>query len=55
SARVLRLKEGIFCGISSGAAFAGALKLAAAPQNKGKNIIVLLPDAGERYLSVPGF
>jgi cysteine synthase len=50
SARSLASKEGIFCGISSGASFAAALKVAAdAPQ--GAVILAMLPDTGERYLS----
>ena len=50
----LATKEGIFCGITSGATFAGALKIAAdAP--RGTNILAMLPDTGERYLSTPLF
>ena len=52
--RALARQEGIFCGISAGAAFAAALKVAeTAP--KGANILVMLPDTGERYLSTPLF
>jgi len=51
TARRLHKEEGITCGISSGAAMAAALREAAMPENKGRLIVVLLPDAGERYLS----
>ncbi len=50
-ARDLAAREGILCGISSGAAVQACLQLAAEPDNQGKTIVTILPDTGERYLS----
>lgn len=55
AARLLGRKEGILCGVSSGAAFAAALRLAALSENERKTIVAILPDTGERYLSTPLF
>ena len=53
--RLLGKTEGVLVGISSGAALYGAMELAKLPENKGKTIVVLLPDTGDRYLSTPMF
>lgn len=55
ASRIMGKKEGVLVGISSGAALSAAIELAKLEKNRGKTIVVLLPDTGDRYLSTPLF
>ena len=53
--RTLAVSDGVFTGISAGAAVWAAIRIAQRPQNAGKRIVVIVPDTGARYLSTAGY
>ena len=55
TARLAASREGVLAGLSCGAALWGAMQVAARPESKGKRIVCVLPDSGERYISAPFF
>ena len=55
AARQLAVNEGLLAGISAGAAVAASIRIAIQPENKGRRIVTILPDTGERYLSTELF
>jgi cysteine synthase A len=55
TARTLASREGVMAGISGGAAVWAALQVGARPESAGKRIVTIIPDSGERYISVPFF
>jgi len=55
AARDVARREGVLVGISCGAALAAAIQVGRRPESKGKRIVVVLPDSGERYVSTPFF
>ena len=55
AARVMARRDGILCGISSGAAAAGAVRVCSRPENRNSTAVIILPDTGDRYLSTELF
>ena len=55
TARAMAQREGILAGISAGAAVHAALRVAGRPELAGKRVVVIVPDSGERYMSLPFF